>query len=82
MTNNNNATETFDVAKAIEAQAEYCRTHNLPYFAPVSGRCSYCYSNIYVQQYHSNGRTSGISVEKAGTELITGCPHCHKSYCD
>lgn len=28
------------------------------------------------------GRFSGISVEKAGSELVTGCPHCSRSYCD
>lgn len=25
---------------------------------------------------------TGITVEKAGKTLITGCPHCNKSYCD
>jgi len=25
---------------------------------------------------------TGITVEKASKELVTGCPHCHKSYCD
>ncbi|MBA1335892.1 MAG: hypothetical protein HPY66_1710 [Firmicutes bacterium] len=25
---------------------------------------------------------SGITVEKAGKELVTGCPHCNRSYCD
>jgi hypothetical protein len=24
----------------------------------------------------------GISLEKASTQLITGCPHCNRSYCD
>lgn len=26
--------------------------------------------------------TTGITVEKAATSLITGCPHCNRSYCD
>ena len=26
--------------------------------------------------------TTGISVERAGRELITGCPHCNRTYCD
>lgn len=26
--------------------------------------------------------TTGISVEKAATSLVTGCPHCYRSYCD
>jgi hypothetical protein len=25
---------------------------------------------------------TGITVEKAGKELVTGCPHCNISYCD
>ena len=25
---------------------------------------------------------TGIPVEKAATKLITGCPHCNRSYCD
>lgn len=25
---------------------------------------------------------TGISGEKAASELITGCPHCNRSYCD
>ena len=26
--------------------------------------------------------TTGVTVEKAANELITGCPHCNRSYCD
>lgn len=26
--------------------------------------------------------TTGITVEKASKELVTGCPHCNRSYCD
>lgn len=25
---------------------------------------------------------SGISVVRAGKELVTGCPHCNSSYCE
>lgn len=25
---------------------------------------------------------TGITVEKAGNELVTGCPHCNRTYCD
>ncbi|URZ06442.1 hypothetical protein CLROS_017750 [Clostridium felsineum] len=28
------------------------------------------------------GFTTGITVEKAGEEFITGCPHCSRTYCD
>ena len=27
-------------------------------------------------------RISGITVKEAGTTLVTGCPHCHASYCE
>ena len=26
--------------------------------------------------------TTGITVEEASTKLVTGCPHCNRSYCD
>ena len=25
---------------------------------------------------------TGVTVEQAGAQLITGCPHCNRSYCD
>lgn len=35
---------------------------------------------------HTDGEmvdwVSGISSEEARTSLITGCPHCNRSYCD
>lgn len=27
-------------------------------------------------------RETGISVEEAGATLVTGCPHCHRTFCD
>ncbi|HHT04525.1 MAG TPA: hypothetical protein GX005_09445 [Bacteroidales bacterium] len=27
-------------------------------------------------------RITGITLEMAGKELITGCPHCCRTYCD
>ncbi|WP_146752107.1 hypothetical protein [Paenibacillus taichungensis] len=78
----------YDIPKSIEAQKKYCEDKKAPHFAPQSGRCWNCNQNIY-----SSGRSvwrgkmeeresAGISVDKAGTELVTGCPHCHRSYCD
>lgn len=43
-------------------------------FAPTNGRCYRCKRQIY-----SDG---GISVEKASTELTTGCPFCCASFVD
>lgn len=78
----------FDVQKSIEAQQKYCEENQAPHFAPKDGRCWSCNQNIYAPGHHvwkgkSDGRdSSGISVEKASRELVTGCPHCFRSYCD
>ena len=76
-------TETFDVKIACEAQAKYVKEKEYPHFAPTSGRCYDCGRNIYLKIESSNGKySSGYSVERASSELITGCPHCHHSYCE
>lgn len=80
----------FDVVKSIAAQKELCKTKKLPHFAPHSGICWSCGQNIYkespIREYEILGQkkqyTSGITVEKASKELVTGCPHCNRSYCD
>lgn len=72
--------ETFDPEKANRAQIKYCREHSYPHFAP-AGRCWRCGKNIY-EQHEENGHKHGISVERAGRELITGCPHCCWSFCE
>lgn len=67
-----NETETFDKKLASAAQEKYCKEKDLPHFASKDGVCWKCNGQIYDK----------ISVEKAGRELITGCPLCTKSYCD
>ena len=78
--------QTYDRRKASEAQAKYCETDGYPRFAPSDGLCWGCHRNIYDKVKHimSNGESyyTGITVEGAGSYLITGCPHCHRSYCD
>jgi hypothetical protein len=67
--------DTFDIKKAIDAQLRYCAQHNVPDFAPLrDGVCWNCDHNIFTE--------GGISVEQAASTHITGCPFCHKSYCD
>ena len=68
-------------AQAKEKQREYCKEHSLPHFAPDDGICFSCGQNIYRPIEHK-GYVTGISVERAGKELITGCPHCNRTYCD
>ncbi len=77
--------ETFDVAKACEAQAKLCKEKAFPHFAPTNGVCWGCGRNIYEPQTVTHGERSysvGSTVESAAKSLITGCPHCHRSYCD
>lgn len=73
----------YDTAKAIEAQRHFCEEHGYPVFAPgYSGYCYRCGKNIYQPETWPGGHTTGITVEGAGKTLITGCPHCHYSFCD
>jgi recombinational DNA repair protein (RecF pathway) len=44
-------------------------------FAPVDRRCYRCRKDI------TEGER-GITLEKLGSYIITGCPHCHASFCD
>lgn len=79
--------ETYEVSLAVKAQKDYCKSNEAPHFAPRNGVCWKCNKNIYEQhekQYAGNDKVFvfGISVEKAGSELVTGCPHCNRSYCD
>lgn len=67
----------FSTAQAAQAQWTYCGEHKLPCFA--IALCPHCGRNIY-QEYERDGHKTGISVEQAGSDLITGCPHCHYSF--
>ena len=56
----------------IKAQYEYCKEKRLPNFTPVNGICWNCHNNIYER----------ITLEQAGSDLISGCPICHYSFCE
>jgi hypothetical protein len=73
--------QTFNSGDSKRAQAKLCEDHKYPHFAPKDGNCYRCWKNIYTEIDHGNYKT-GISVERASSDLITGCPHCHYSYCD
>jgi len=76
--------KTYDAIAAAKAQEEYCNAHEHPMFAPSNGWCSSCGRNIY-EPYTYRGRedhTYGITVEEAGSRLITSCPHCNRTFCD
>lgn len=55
---------------AARAQEAYCDGQEAPMFAPRDGICPACGRNIY----------EALTVEQAGTRLITGCPLCHYSF--
>jgi len=77
--------DVFNVNEACKAQAKLQKEKGYPDFAPSNGRCYNCRSNIYEPiERKQGGRTytTGITVEKAASQLVTGCPHCHRSYCD
>jgi hypothetical protein len=89
---------TDEINECIKAQSNFCEEKNTTLFTPGSGYCYRCHKNIYQnvgwkdiayltrERVESNGdevdRITGISLEKAGGELITGCPHCNYSFCD
>jgi len=83
---------TDEINECIEAQRKF-----EPHFAPSDGVCFRCHKNIYQNfGWKDEGysrklagldgeevdRITGISLEKASSQLITGCPHCNRSYCD
>lgn len=74
----------FNIQEAVKAQAKYCEENEFPLFAPVGGCCWRCGKNIYAPVQYGNNQeyTSGITVKRAGSEPITGCPHCHYSFVD
>lgn len=72
----------YDTQRASAAQEKYCSDHGLPRFAPKSGTCPRCGRNIYDPHEYGGQIASGIDVESAGSRQITGCPHCHTTFCD
>ncbi|HHT03564.1 MAG TPA: hypothetical protein GX005_04490 [Bacteroidales bacterium] len=83
---------TYDINKSITAQERYGIDNNLPQFAPGDGNCFSCKRNIYTKFEREERnrlskevtgiRITGITLERASNELITGCPHCCRTYCD
>ena len=72
---------------SVLAQRRFCRSHDLPRFAPNDGWCYYCHNQIYAMAKHIDPYTgavsyTGITTDEAESTLVTGCPHCHRSYVD
>lgn len=75
-------TKHYNFYEARNAQEEFCVKNNLPIFAPFNGICPHCCFGIYSPVKLHNGDLRGVSVEEAGSRLITGCPHCSASFCE
>lgn len=56
----------------MAAQSAFCKYNKYPHFAPSNGICWGCGKQIYEK----------IDFSRAISDLITGCPHCNRSYCD
>lgn len=65
--------QEYNADLADKAQREYCQRKEFPSFAPTKF-CYSCDRDIYSE--------GGYSVKEAGERSITGCPFCHRSYCD
>ena len=77
------AEPVYDVRTSIICQDNYCEKNGLPHFAPYDGVCYSCHKNIYSPRLiDGTDEYSGIPTYKAGCQLITGCPHCHYSFCE
>lgn len=77
--------DVYNVPKSVNGQKRYCEEHDAPHFAPKSGVCWKCNRNIYekcIQKNTYGERTTGITTHVASTQLVTGCPHCNRTYCD
>lgn len=67
-----------ETALCIEAQKKYAQKNKTLWFAPSNGICFSCGKNIF----HSTQWSQGITLEMATNEIITGCPHCFRTFCD
>lgn len=59
-----------EINEKINAQKEYLRENKIPQFAPPDGICYWCHQQIYEK----------ITLEKASSKSITGCPFCLYSF--
>lgn len=64
---------SYDPVAAILAQRSLCEKKGQPLWVTTS-RCGNCRRELFVP--------GGISIDKAGKEVITSCPFCHHSFVD
>lgn len=74
-----------EIAKCIKLQKGFAKKKDCPHFAPKDGICCRCGRNIYQNyeiRFFKETRNSKGYANIAGKELITGCPHCSRTFCD
>jgi len=76
--------EKYNVKESIRNQKK-CWEDGSPDFAPRDGICWNCQQQIYspIERKHpvtGNIYYTGITTEDA-KKLVTGCPHCNRTYC-
>lgn len=64
--------EKITAEEKFEKNKAWCREHNLPCFIPTSGKCFACRKPVF-----SDGNRG-----PKWDEFVTGCPHCHRTFCD
>jgi len=57
----------------ITNQKKLCSRTSAPFFMPSNGMCYKCGSDIV---------SALIERGENGSKLVTGCPICHRTYCD
>ena len=62
-----------DREQFIKNQDKYCKDNKAPFFMPRSGLCYSCRKDIIPRE---------IERGNNGSDLVTGCPLCLRSYCD
>lgn len=74
--------EIYDARRASKAQNDLCVEKRTANYAPSSGVCWSCHRNIYEPVHWGDDHTTGYTVKYASMRLISGCPHCRRSFCD
>ncbi|PKM61667.1 MAG: hypothetical protein CVU99_02590 [Firmicutes bacterium HGW-Firmicutes-4] len=71
-----------ELQKCKNDQVKLWEEKSYPDFAPRSGKCYRCGRDIYQNYLLGTHWEPKISNGHDGKTLVTGCPHCHRSFCD
>ena len=57
----------------LQKQRQVCREGKMPFFMPSSGYCWGCGGDVVAGE---------MAEGNDGRILVTGCPFCHRSWCE